>query len=798
MTELTRRRLLQALGLSVVGQHTVDGAVADGAPPAEPLVYVGGDGWLYAIEATTGETHHETAVSGFVWTSPTVVGGTVYVGTRDGRLYALPDGRAEDEWTFETNDELMASPTVVDGTVYAATRSGDQPKATGTLYAIDAATGTGEWTYTEAFGGFVSSPAVTDGIVFIGGEDTAVHAVDATSGEQDWLFPGPDGDVRSSPTVARVSVDGVMTRVVYVGSRDGRLYALDASDGKLLWDADDPDDTVFSSPTVAIPTVERGEDDGRPLVYVGSSDTNMYAFDARTGDLEWQFNSPTKRTPASIAAYTPPGDSQQPLVCVVSSDFTGETAFGDGDATDGVVYALDARTGDTEWTFTDADGAIEATPTVADVDGGIVFVATYGGTLYALDAVTGQERWSAPIAGSRLHSSPAYVPTPGESASGSRARHWTLGHHDEFDLPPNRFTLSEVPTDDTGPSSEPADDSFPTRHALTAAGGIATVALGAYVMLRTVGRTKTDESQKTPTVGADDPPGSGTDPSETGKTPAIAETTTRDNRSEMDPPTTVPAPDIESVTRERIERGDCIGACDRVRVFDVADASGNQFVLKEHAPEGTLHTETAERLMHGCETWAKLDEHDHIGTVLGYGPSPTPWVATERLDAGTLADHAGDLRFERALWTAIAVTRAVRFAHRRGVTHTLLQPGTIRFAAVKGAWEVPKVLDWGGGIGPRELDDRYRAPEQQYEEEAAGDAVDIYQLGVRCYELFTGRYPYEEGTLRAHSTVVSPSDIAAVPGELDDILSTAMATDPDNRYETVVHFRNALQQLQGE
>lgn len=59
----------------------------------------------------------------------------------------------------------------------------------------------------------------------------------------------------------------------------------------------------------------------------------------------------------------------------------------------GVVYALDARTGCTHWTYT-ADAAVKAPVTLAAIDNGYaVFFGDQAGRVYALDAVTGEEFW---------------------------------------------------------------------------------------------------------------------------------------------------------------------------------------------------------------------------------------------------------------------------------------------------------------------------------------------------------------------------------------------------------------------
>ena len=85
---------------------------------------------------------------------------------------------------------------------------------------LDAPTRPAKWTY--ATGGEVrSSPAVADGLVFVGSSKAKLHAVDAATGEAKWTY-ATGGAVRSSPAVA----DGV----VFVGSRGtegrGSLHAV--------------------------------------------------------------------------------------------------------------------------------------------------------------------------------------------------------------------------------------------------------------------------------------------------------------------------------------------------------------------------------------------------------------------------------------------------------------------------------------------------------------------------------------------------------------------------------------------
>jgi len=71
-----------------------------------------------------------------------------------------------------------------------------------------------------------SSPAVANGVVYIGSRDNKVYALNARTGHKLWSYRTGDW-VLSSPAVA--------SGIVYVGSQDGKVYALNARTGTKLW-----------------------------------------------------------------------------------------------------------------------------------------------------------------------------------------------------------------------------------------------------------------------------------------------------------------------------------------------------------------------------------------------------------------------------------------------------------------------------------------------------------------------------------------------------------------------------------
>ncbi|MFB6152154.1 MAG: halocyanin domain-containing protein [Haloarculaceae archaeon] len=270
------------------------------------------------------------------------------------------------------------------------------------------------------------------------------------------------------------------------------------------------------------------------------------------------------------------------------------------------------------------------------------------------------------------------------------------------------------------------------------------------------------------------------------------------------------APDLDLertdlADREPIGGG---GNADVYRVSVEHDGVPVDLAVKEPRLQGTLHADQVERMLAEAETWAKLDDHDHVVDVVDYGSDPVPWIAMEYMDAGHLGERAGALSTDRALWTALAVTEAVYHAHRHGVAHLDLKPENVLFRSVEGVWDVPKVADWGlskhlldhsksvEGLSPQ-----YAAPEQFDEEYGpTDDRTDVYQLGAVLYELFTGRPPFEGSPTAVMRAVMEerptpPSDVADVPPALDDALMPALATDRRDRYDTVVYLRDAFRDM---
>jgi outer membrane protein assembly factor BamB len=248
-----------------------------------------------------------------------------------------------------------------------------------------------KWTFSTG-DRVVSSPVLSESVLYFGSDDGNVYAVDAATGRQLWKR-ATGGPVAATPAVG----DGR----VYVGSYDGKFYALNARTGATAWKFStqgerrfearglhgmqprsqtfaDPFDVFLSSPALA-----------QGMVYFGSGDGHVYALDAATGELRWKFRT---------------GD----VVHASPAYAGGVVYFGSWDS---YLYAVDAATGQEKWRFKSGEDELvhnqvgfQSSPVVAN---GVVYVGCRDANLYAIDAASGKEKWRYPTEGSWVVSSPA-------------------------------------------------------------------------------------------------------------------------------------------------------------------------------------------------------------------------------------------------------------------------------------------------------------------------------------------------------------------------------------------------------
>jgi outer membrane protein assembly factor BamB len=111
-----------------------------------------------------------------------------------------------------------------------------------------------------------------DGVVYIGCRDAHVYAIDAATGRKKWDYPTSKSWVIGTPAV--------YNGIVYVGTSDSsRFMALDAKTGRLKLNFD-AKAYMFSSAAIA------GD-----IAYVGDHNGRLYAVDVKTGKQAWEFQT---------------------------------------------------------------------------------------------------------------------------------------------------------------------------------------------------------------------------------------------------------------------------------------------------------------------------------------------------------------------------------------------------------------------------------------------------------------------------------------------------------------------------
>jgi serine/threonine-protein kinase len=175
--------------------------------------------------------------------------------------------------------------------------------------------------------------------------------------------------------------------------------------------------------------------------------------------------------------------------------------------------------------------------------------------------------------------------------------------------------------------------------------------------------------------------------------------------------------------------------------------------------------------------------HPNVAMVLDVGDDEgAPFLVMEFLTGPSLAEELagrGPMKIVEVCDLVGQAAAGLDAAHRAGVVHGQLKPGSLRLAGSG----VLKVV----GFGPTEQepapeDRRYRAPEQL--DGRGGEApADLYALGVIMYELLTGQPPAGQGPRS-----VRPD----VPEELDRLIVALLAEDPARRPGSGESLRRTL------
>jgi serine/threonine protein kinase/Flp pilus assembly protein TadD len=208
--------------------------------------------------------------------------------------------------------------------------------------------------------------------------------------------------------------------------------------------------------------------------------------------------------------------------------------------------------------------------------------------------------------------------------------------------------------------------------------------------------------------------------------------------------------------------------------------------------------------------------HPRILTLIDSGEADgllyyvMPYVQGESLRQRLLRER--QLPAAEALRITREVASALGYAHTQGVVHRDIKPENIMLhegEATVTDFGISKALSARGGetltlAGTTLGTPAYMSPEQASGDDELDGRSDLYSLGCVLFEMLTGQPPFTGPTAQAvilkRFTDAAPSLRTIrpdLPVSIDQVVSRALARDPNERYATAAQFVQALSSTDG-
>lgn len=248
------------------------------------------------------------------------------------------------------------------------------------------------------------------------------------------------------------------------------------------------------------------------------------------------------------------------------------------------------------------------------------------------------------------------------------------------------------------------------------------------------------------------------------------------------------------------------------------EKTGRPVAIKTLLPEVAVSEKAMSRFMREIDVAAAL-KHEHIVAFIDRGThNGVVYLVTEYVDgtdAGKLADaRGGRLPYQEMITIITQSLDGLAYAHARGYIHRDVKDQNI---LIKGAWPhfSAKLTDFGlaksftqSGMSGMTMAGEmagtlaYMPPEQIRNFRDVRPTSDIYGIGMTAYSLLTGNLALDlAGKAGMADTVRAIFDSPNVPlrrrlpdapQKLAEIIDTALAKDPTQRWQTAAAMRTAL------
>ncbi len=244
-------------------------------------------------------------------------------------------------------------------------------------------------------------------------------------------------------------------------------------------------------------------------------------------------------------------------------------------------------------------------------------------------------------------------------------------------------------------------------------------------------------------------------------------------------------------------------------VFLVRDLTlKRDLAVKVLSPDIVTTTAQVARFRREAEMIAGLSHPNIVPLHFVGGQGDLFYLAMQCVDGGSLADRltrAEPLGVDEVIRAVTEVAAALAHAHKRGVVHRDIKPQNVLVDKETGRC---LLTDFGiargddsGSLTATGLvvgTPAYLAPERIIGEK--GDhRSDLYAVGVMAFELLTGRTPFHGGVAMAsmmQRLAGAPPPVGTirsdVPEALNDVISSCLATNPDDRVQSAGDIIRAL------
>ena len=296
-----------------------------------------------------------------IYCSPAVEKDKVFVGDDMGYLTAYTLKNGKKLWNFQSGKRIIGTPAVSEGIVVFG--SADR-----NIYGLNAENGQLLWK-VEAQEPVIGAVTIDNGLAYVGASDHTFRAIDIHTGKVAWVYNKVKGYIETKPLITD-------DKVIF-GAWDNTLYALDKNDGKEIWKWTGGLTRMHFSPAAVWPVAAEGK------VFIADPQRALTAIDLENGETVWRTFESQVRETVGLSE-----DGQQIYSKTMNDSIVCFATQGDAPIK---LWASNVGFG------------YEHAPSMPQEKEGIMYGSTKEGLIFALDAKTGKVIWKHKIGNSLIN-----------------------------------------------------------------------------------------------------------------------------------------------------------------------------------------------------------------------------------------------------------------------------------------------------------------------------------------------------------------------------------------------------------